>query len=154
MGKPIIRLYENSGAGLIISCKSGVLISNQTGGTACRQPEMEGVYVPLRDPSEERLLLGASLEDQLIGYFTGAKHEGSGAVRGIDAEDADFIDGLLKTFNANRALKVDRAHLSKSHEAWVYVLISRDEDDNPGIGLFANFGPYPRRGILTWCNSD
>ncbi len=47
--KPTIRLYEVVGTGVILTCASGVMVSNQTGGASCLQPEVEGVYIPLRN---------------------------------------------------------------------------------------------------------
>ena len=40
--KPVIRLGQLDGLGLIITHPSGVLYANQTGGYACHHPEMEG----------------------------------------------------------------------------------------------------------------
>lgn len=42
-----IELWANSVQGLIVQVPSGVLYMNQTGGTYCGHPELEGVYVPL-----------------------------------------------------------------------------------------------------------
>ncbi|AZZ92678.1 hypothetical protein EUZ85_18880 [Hahella sp. KA22] len=42
-----ITLYDSVGTAIIIGCKSGVIYSNQTGGTACLQPEYEGVLIPI-----------------------------------------------------------------------------------------------------------
>ena len=48
--KPVIRLWQLNGIGLIIAHPSGALYTNQTGGFACHHPRMEGVFVPLMDP--------------------------------------------------------------------------------------------------------
>ncbi len=154
MPKPTIRLYDAVGTGLIIGWKSGVMISNQTGGTSCLQPEMEGIYVPLRNDYLLDGLVFESPEIELSVYFRGPKHRGSGAVSGLDVMDADFIDGVLQRVNLSRSVMVDRDQLRHSHEAWVHVVLTDDESDIPGLASVANFGPYPRPAILTWCNSD
>ena len=150
-----VSLSEGVGTGLIIEYPSGVVYSNQTGGTACLHPEQEGVYVPLRNDASyaERKLL--SPEMKLLEYFEGSKHKGSGATEGLDAEDADFIDGVLRSWRLGEFLEVDRDRLRECHEAWVYVRIKRDETvDDEFLSLASGFGPYPKRGVLTWTNSD
>ncbi|GEP42394.1 DUF6210 family protein [Brevifollis gellanilyticus] len=154
MPKPTIRLYDTVGTGLIIGWKSGVIISNQTGGFSCLQPEMEGIYVPLRNDYRIEGLVFESPEIELSAYFRGPKHRGSGAVSGLDVIDADFIDGVLQRANLSRAVMVDRGRLRDSNEAWVHVTLIQDEWNDPSLGVFAGFGPYPRPAILTWSNSD
>lgn len=95
-----------------------------------------------------------SPELRLTAYFEGAKHRGSGAISGLDAEDADFIDGVLRKAALDRTVRVDHSQLRDSHEAWVHVIISGDESDDSDSAIFSGFSPYPRLGILTWCNSD
>ena len=145
--QPLIELWEGVGLGVIIEYESGVLYSNQTGGTACRHPRAEGVFVPIRnDVALDGALIGpeAALQD----YFADGKYERTGAVGGIDSDDVKFIDTLLDKWRLSDVLSVDVSRLSESEEAWVPVLIAKDE------GIFSGFGPYPRRGILTWTNSD
>ena len=96
-----------------------------------------------------------SPERLLLEYFEGPKHQGSGATSGLDVEDADFIDGLLQSWRLGAFLEVDRGKLRDSHEAWVYVRIMGDETvDDDFLSLASGFGPYPKRGVLTWTNSD
>ena len=149
---PIIRLYDFIGLGLIFSFPSGVIYINQTGGHACLQSEAEGLLVPLHndlalDPVQ---LLGP--EPDLLAYFTGAKHNGTGATAGLDEVDANEISVILARHRLGSVLEVDRSRLIDSHEAWLHVIVRADD-----CGLspaFAGFGPYPRPGILTWGNSD
>ncbi|EMN00850.1 hypothetical protein LEP1GSC021_4612 [Leptospira noguchii str. 1993005606] len=49
MNRPIIRLWGMENIGLIIEYQTGIIYSNQTGGYACLQPEVEGFLVPLED---------------------------------------------------------------------------------------------------------
>ena len=114
---PIITLYEHVGLGLIIAYPSGVTYSNQTGGTSCLQPNIEGVFVPLRndcaEPSRELL----SAENELFAYFTGPKWRGTGATRGIDTEDVDFIERILAEQRLDHCITVNnsRRHDSTRH---------------------------------------
>ena len=82
--KPTIRLYDAVGTGLIIPCPSGVMVSNQTGGTACLQPEIEGVYIPLRNDYGLKDFRFSSPELELTTHFVGPKHRGAGATSGLD----------------------------------------------------------------------
>lgn len=152
--KPTIQLYDNVGTGLIICCESGVIISNQTGGTATLHPETEGVFVPLRNDYTEKDCTFISPELDLDSYFCGPKYRGSGAMTGLDQVDADFVDGILNKMRLSQIVHVDRTKLKDSHEAWIYVEVLADESSEPDLALFACFGPYPRQGILTWANSD
>lgn len=152
--KPTIRLYDTVGTGVILQFPSGVMVSNQTGGTYCLQPEVEGVYVPLRNDYLLEGLRFESPELELTKYFCGPKHGGAGAIGGLDSEDADFIDEILRRHNLAVAISVDRKRLDQSHEAWVHVVIKASESDDEDLAQFASFDPYPRRGILTWANSD
>lgn len=152
--KPTIRLYDAVGTGLILTCPSGVLVSNQTGGTSCQQPEIEGVYIPLRNDYGLKDLRFSSPELELAAYFVGPKHRGAGATSGLDSQDADFIDEVLSRSGLDGAISVDRKQIDSSHEAWVHVVIKTDESADEDLAMFAGFGPYPRHGILTWSNSD
>lgn len=149
--KPVVRLFDAVGSGIVICCESGILIANQTGGTSCLQPEAEGIYVPLRN---DYGLIEPTLEAELTAYFTGPKHGGAGATSGLDIADADFIDAQLVRVRLASEARVDRSRLSESHEAWIYLTISGDETEDEDLALFAHFTPYPRSGILTWPNSD
>lgn len=155
---PKIQLRQGVGTGLIIACRSGVIYSTQTAGTACFHPELEGVFVPLGNDLdvESEKLLGpqASLED----YFGGPRHLGSGAYKGLDEEDAEFIDGVLRAWSLDGFIEVDRQRLKDSHEAWVLVRIKTDESAGHKhaklISVAQGFEPYPRTGVLTWTNGD
>lgn len=150
--KPLIQLWDSVGLGLILECPSGVLVSNQTGGYSCLHPEVEGVFVPLRNDClvPERTLLSPEIE--LMEYFEGYPHEGSGATSGLSPQDADFIEKILAKVNLHPAITIDRKLLDKSHEAWVHVTVASDESGHE-VAVFSGF-QYPAKGILTWSNSD
>ena len=147
-----IELWEHVGLGLILEWPSGVIITNQTGGTSCLAPEIEGVFIPLRNDCTEKERVLVSPENELYDYFTGHKWVGTGATNGIDSDDADFIDSTIGKTKLFPTIRVNRDKLSESHEAWIHVTVAGDEPCDPP--LFSGFGPYPRPGILTWQNSD
>jgi hypothetical protein len=152
MSKPRIELWEHVGLGIILSWPTGIIYTNQTGGTSCFHPEMEGAFVPLRNDCTEEGRILMSPENELWNYFTGPRWRGDGATLGLEAADADFIDDLLRKAKLFPTVRVDRDRLKDSHEAWVHVIVAGDEsNDSP---IFAWFAPYPRAGLLTWQNSD
>lgn len=152
--KPQLQLYDSIGTGIILAFPSGVAYSNQTGGTSCLSPTMEGVFVPLRNDYQLPDGPMMSPEIELTRYFEGPKYRGSGATCGIDSADADFIDSIFGRVRLWPVLSVDRARLAESHEAWIHVVVSGDESPDTDLAIFAGFTPYPRNGVLTWCNSD
>lgn len=149
---PKIELFDSVGFGIIIEYKSGVIYSNQTGGTSCLSPQLEGVYVPLRNDYTEKVHQFISPEIALSEYFEGPKWEGTGATNGIDEDDANFIDRLLNELQLDKSIAVNREKLAFSHEAWIHITISADESSF--CPIFFGFDPYPRNGLLTWSNSD
>lgn len=146
--KPHIQVLDNVGTGLIIEWASGIIISSQTGGTACLHPKIEGVFIPFGNDyaAESRSFL--SLELALFEYFDGLKYRGTGATGGLDVEDAHVINTFLKKNRLFEWFEVDDEKLKSSHEAWVHVRIKGDYE------LANGFGPYPRSGVLTWTNGD
>lgn len=149
---PILHLWDTVGLGVVLAHPSGVRYSNQTGGHACLHPELEGVYVPVRNDVETEGGRFLSPEQELFDHFMGPKHAGRGARNGLDEEDADLMDAVLRKHGLDRVMHVDRTRLADSHEAWVFVLVTGEVGG--GLDLFEGFGPYPRPGVLTWANSD
>ena len=150
--KPLVRLWDSVGLDLIIEYPSGILYSNQTGGTSCLHPEIEGVYIPLRNRTEASGRKLISPEHELFEYFAGPKHNCTGATTGLDPEDADYVDSVMSRNWLVHIVSVDRNRLPASHEAWVHVLVHGEGQSN--IRIFRGLGPYPRPGILTWSNTD
>jgi hypothetical protein len=137
---PLIRLYDLTSWGVVISFPSGVLYSNQTGGYACLQPEEEGVFVPLSNEIFGQM-------EMLVEYFS-KKLKGACA-SGISIETADYLDHVLSLNPATRFLKIDRRRLSDSHEAWIYIDIFLSNETSEIISGFQGY-----KGVLTWPNSD
>jgi hypothetical protein len=128
---------------LIVECPSGVRYENQVGGVVCWRGEQEGVLAPID-------VGGATLEAiQHLSYPQG--------IEGITIEIADSIDALLVAETGARMIKVDRARLHQSWEAWIYVEIESPRATVQGLapefsGSVYGFGVV--RGVLTWPNSD
>lgn len=143
MARKLIFLYDIPGMMLIIEHPSGVHYHNQVGGVVCAQEELEGVLSPI-DISEE---VASQIEN--CPYLQGRQ--------GISSEIADTIDALLSSQAGAKFLRVDRARLEESWEAWIYVLFdSPDYNEQSGNGPYFGeaFGFGAARGVLTWCNSD
>ncbi len=144
--KPVIEIWDTIGLGLIIEYPSGVLISNQTGGTSCLHPSTEGIYVPFFNDCLEKTNEFISPSLDLEKYFTGQKYLGNGATKGIDQEDILKINEILFKYKLTEFIEIDLEKIKHSHEAWIYVKINN-------FYLLKNF-PKNLNGILTWNNSD
>jgi hypothetical protein len=114
-GAPIVD--TNLTPGLIILAKTGVYYTNQAGGVACFHPIEEGYFVPFdlgyknwRELRWELERLGDSI----------------GTWLGLSSEDADKLDSLFEMHKV--PLKVERALLESSYEAWVYVRVLNLEE--------------------------
>ena len=146
--KPKIELWDTVGTGIIIPFKSGVLVSNQTGGHSCLQPEVEGVYVPIGNDYGAGGYRFISADIKLNAYFEGDKYKGSGATSGIDLDDAKFIDSVIAELGLSSCLSVDLTKLKDSHEAWIWLnFLSNDYEHFSGFDSVKNV-------VLTWSNSD
>lgn len=123
--KILIELAGTSGASLIVPAQTGVIYSHQCGGLLCAQQSCEGFLVPLR--AEALVQVGVrkheSLNDALLDYFAGPKWAGH-CYSGIDAEDADYLDGLFLKYYETKHLKINRGMLKETKEAWLHVIIS------------------------------
>ncbi len=135
--KPMVNLDEFAGLGLILLHPSGVLFTNQVAGFVCMHPEVEGVFVPL----PERV--GRPEVHALRAHFRGNWHT-------LTEEDAKVVDGIFRSSQLG-FLRVDRARLADSYEAWVYVVVDHPQQDR-AMDLFHGF--TTRAGIVTWMNSD
>ncbi len=150
MDKPLVNIYDSVGLGIIIEFPTGVMISNQTGGTACLHPKMEGIYLPLANDYTDAGKEFLSPEIELTEYFTGSKYNGSGATGGIDLADAERINSIIRKYRLNNLIEIDLNRLSESHEAWIRIQVQEEKD----FELLKEFKNYPLNGILTWGNSD
>jgi hypothetical protein len=143
----LVELDSTVGTALILAYPTGVAYTNQVAGTACFHPSLEGVLIPFEnDYGYDGKFV--SLEIELSRYFRDTWGT-SGAADGIEARDADAIDGLLRSRDFISWFHVDRERLRSSFEAWIHVTVLGDH-----AFYCHGFAPYPRQGILTWANSD
>lgn len=143
----IVRLYEHAGTALVVPHPTGVVYSNQAGGHACLQPNIEGFLVPIANevglaPSHSF----RSPENDLFKYF--ATLHSCGAP--ISETDALEIEAIMHQLPLWGGLRVDRDRLKDSAEAWVFVTIEESEH-RP---ILVDGIDYPIHAILTWTNSD
>ena len=126
---------------LVINHASSIKYQNQVGGVVCAIERLEGVLASLAVGAEdiERIMN--------LPYSQGAE--------GINTEIADTIDAVLSSDPRTAFVKVDRARLDESWEAWVYVLIETPEGTDPVPGYSGSvYGFGSTKGVLTWPNSD
>jgi hypothetical protein len=111
-GAPIVD--TNWMPGLIILAKTGVYYTNQAGGVSCFHPIEEGYFVPFNLGYEN----WRKLNDDLVKL---GDNIGTGGWFTLSSEDADQLDSLFE--NHKVPLRVERALLGSSYEAWVYVRV-------------------------------
>jgi len=133
--EPTVDLFYSRCLGLILPLATGVSFSNQVGGHACNHPEAEGLFIPLDDGCEQ------ATRKALAHHFTGSWHS-------LSDEDVAVIDDALQRGNLG-FIRVDRARLDDSVEAWVHVIL-----DMKAAPLLSGFDPESNRAVLTWENSD
>lgn len=127
---------------LVLRYPSGVVYFNQVGGVACKEEEIEGVLVPV----EMSPASAAKFRSLPWGYGSG-----------ISLALADAIDELFSLESRMQFLKVDRARLCSSAEAWVFVTAetqSRSHEPRGTGYLGSVYGFGTVLGVLTWPNSD
>ncbi|WP_163836718.1 DUF6210 family protein [Spartinivicinus ruber] len=135
-----VQLLSLTQTVLIIPGSTGVVYTNQVGGTECDYPEVEGSIVPIEydiqlDNPKESLTL------KLCGLFP----EGNPGV--INRELAEKIQELLGNSPFTRDIEIDWSKLSRSKEAWLHVKLKGTLDDTIENNISQNT-------ILTWPNSD
>ncbi|OED48096.1 hypothetical protein AB832_00370, partial [Flavobacteriaceae bacterium (ex Bugula neritina AB1)] len=128
MSKPLLQIWDTVGLGIIIEYPTGVLISNQTGGTACLHPKIEGIYLPLANDYNEQTKEFLSPEIALSNHFKRSKYNGNGATKGIDLEDVHMIKTILNRSGLDEFIEIDVNRLTESHEAWIRITINRDKN--------------------------
>lgn len=137
--RKLIELWSLAGAALIVPGNTGILITNQVGGTACLHPEIEGFIVPISDD----LLIQDykdSLQFQLCKLFDGVWDQ-------LPDEILRKIQSLLNRYPETRGITIDWSKKSESFESWVWVIAKETEDS-----AYKGFGTL--EGVLTWENSD
>ncbi|TQV69602.1 hypothetical protein FKG94_22675 [Exilibacterium tricleocarpae] len=135
-----VELLSLTQAALIIPDSTGVVYTNQVGGSECDSLEMEGSIVPIEydipldNPKE-------SLTDNLCGLF----REGNPGV--IDQDTAEKIQRLLNNSPFTSDVDINWKKLGASKESWLHVNL-RGTLNGTVKGVSAN------EAVLTWPNSD
>ena len=130
------------GVGLIILRPSGVLWTNQVGGTGCEHPYVEGIYVPLGG--------GDSTEQCLLGAWDAPWHNcGIGNMpQQWVPRSQEWLDTIF-----DGVLRLEAGQWKHSGEAWLYVRVAPVVNDRldlrPIRDAFAG-----ATAVLTWENSD
>ena len=173
VGLPLIEIPTGLGLSLIVKSPVGCAYVNQTGGHACLQSWAEGLLVPLPF-SPWRPSTAQDTQDALLEIFGPGSRHGGHCSDSIDDADAEQVDALLAmhhhAFRGERVIRVDRARLGDSWEAWVHVIVGPHPTRPPKwplapsaeapVGSPENafywpfFGLPSDRAILTWTNSD
>lgn len=140
-----VDINELDGPCLLVSHPTGVTFRHQCGGLSCHQREREGFLLPLTVVEAGRVT-GAEAQKQLDAHFyRGPKYKGGRCYSGMDDEDAELVDGLL------RWLVVDRTRLPECVEAWVPLVM--EDPDSPCLPYC--YGSAPNAEVvLIWENSD
>ena len=134
-----IKLWNLCGLALIIPKETGIIVTNQAGGTACAQPKIEGYIIPISNDYRPEIFKD-SLEHKITEKF----NDGTGV---IDSERAEFLDSILNSFPETKGITVDKNMIHESVESWVHVNVIESQ-----FSCFAGFGFF--KAILTWPNSD
>ena len=133
-----IKLWEISGAALLVPEKTGIIFTNQVNGCVCQHPQLEGFLIPINN---DRLLTDPEhLENQLCSLFDG--FYGS-----FSEEKANQIEAVLQKYSETKGIRINRELLSESVESWIHVIAIETE-----FSCYSGFGEL--KGILTWQNSD
>ncbi len=141
-----VDLYGSFGIGLIIPHPTKIVISNQVAGHANYIQAVEGFYVPINNDSYTDGS-ATKLQGELDNWFChGPKYKGW-CSRGMDEEDAKFIDALLLKARSGMKIEVDRSQLQSCTEAWVHVIVTLEKD-------YVVKGVNLNKAFLTWKNSD
>jgi hypothetical protein len=123
-----VTLWEAGGVGLIVSSPTGVVYTNQCGGTCCSHPELEGFYVPLSTNEPES-------PDPLYDMWGDYEWHESDATQFLRDND------LFEYF------KLDDTYEGNIGEAWVPVIILKN--DNSALQDLEGM-----HGVITYQNSD
>lgn len=135
-----VDLYSLTQAAIIIPCSSGVLYTQQCGGTECLRRQMEGVIAPINYEFLPENHLD-SLEYRLMSLFP------EGNPGAIEREMIERIQRMLDESPFTRGININHGRLVDSVESWLYVKITSDLD-----GMLHGFSEA--EAVLTWPNSD
>lgn len=134
-----VHLWDLRGAAVIVPASTGVSYTNQVNGTACFQPHMEGVLIPL-EIDHQPASYEESLEHHLCSLFRRDYGE-------FDVNKALQLQAVLSAYRETEGVEVDIQRVGDSHESWVHVILH-----DAGFACYSGFDGC--RAVLTWPNSD
>ena len=135
---------ENAIFLIILDDKSPVSYCNQTNGYRCHHPIAKGYLVPIE------------FKDDLYQKFIGKSYSGDGwdMDNAFYDEVGEVLEQLREYFFNLYAFKLDEEKKSENTEAWVYLIVERQDFDKDKFeGIIEGF-PDKFNAILTWPNSD
>ena len=139
--KVIYLQWSEVSSGLIIKRRTGIGFSHQTGGYSCTASLQEGILIPLVIPQK----MMEKLNEIFIGKYKGWCN------KGIQEEDADFLDSLFQEFRF--PVRVDRTLLQNSMEAWIHVdIVQIDEKSDEQFHGLVEFSG--EKAVFIFENSD
>lgn len=167
--KPLVELWSVFWGDALFICRhdTGVLYTNQVGGTCCSHPTIEGFAIPIRVQQKEELSESLYDEcecDEFDWDDMRSRTQKALVACGLDLVFEPLSDANRQAFLAdiksNNQYGPDRIWLA---EAWLPVQVRADIDDPVGYGR-STPDKWPnhtalkdlagRWGVLTWENSD
>lgn len=153
--------FDDDGfVGLIVPARTGIIYRNQTGGTCCQHPALEGWFWPMNWRTWEAEQESALCDWGLDVYDDGDREALDSALEKWDLEQIfraptrAEVDEQLRPFHTSDLRRSEGA--VEFGEAWVPVCVREAPDDG---GFVLNGGAPPeghvgRCMILTYPNSD
>ena len=135
-----IELLSLTQTVLIIPANTGVVYTNQAGGTECDHPEIEGLIVPIEYDIQIENSQN-SLTFKLCKLFP----DGSPGI--INRSCAEKIQTLMEGSPFTKGIEINWQKLEISKESWLHVIVKGTLD-----GTIDNHNII--EAILTWPNSD
>ena len=124
---------------LIVKHPTGVLYSNQTGGSACDHPQVEGFVLPL----DGGRVAGVVIEE--LGGLWRDIYDCTYPYEDLVEATNPLLDKLC------RGMKLDLSGKNSMQEAWLHVLFPLPQPlRSKGEGSILE----TVAGVLTWTNSD
>jgi len=139
-----ILLYDLIDTALIIPYKSGIVYSNQVGGTQCYLKSQEGLLIPYTSVNFADKELHSQLLKEL---FENSEY----CAGGVSLEIARKLSDFFANYSMYSGFSIDYENIDNSYEAWVYVNV--DLDVNEYLSTIIK-GFSINNAILTWPNSD
>lgn len=137
-----LAVVDHDYVGIFFPAETGIVYSNQVGGTACQHPRMEGFFVLLS--------AGASEQDPFLDY----------SLSRYSTDHQEMVNALLRELGLDQDLEAPEptectgGDPEMIGEAWIPVKVKTDGNGwhSRSYGPLANL--HGRVGILTYPNSD